>query len=268
MHIMRIAHYLAEKRVHPLFLIVLLTALGVGGSTMLGALAGYGCRNTVSRFSGEIVMSFAAGVMLSAAVAGLILPSLESGGLWAVPVTTAGILCGGLFLLLLERLAQRMQRLSGLHRQDDPQRAAQTSRVLLFVAAMAIHNLPEGLAAGVGFGTEDIPRALAIAGGIAVQNLPEGMVLIAPMLQVGISPRRTLLLAMSTGVVEIAGTLLGYGAVSLSAAILPFLLAFAGGTMLYIICQDMIPENGGQHRSTAALLAGFCFMLAMDFYLG
>ena len=93
------------------------------------------------------------------------------------------------------------------------------------------------------------------------------MVLIAPMLHVGIPPRRTLALAMSTGVVEIIGTLLGYGAVSLSAAILPFLLAFAGGTMLYIICQDMIPEGSGRRSSTAALLVGFCFMLAMDYYL-
>ena len=88
-----------------------------------------------------------------------------------------------------------------------------------------------------------------------------------PMLHVGIPPRRTLALAMSTGVVEIIGTLLGYGAVSLSAAILPFLLAFAGGTMLYIICQDMIPEGSGRRSSTAALLVGFCFMLAMDYYL-
>lgn len=261
---MRIAHHFTEKRVHPLFLIVLLTALGVGGATMLGALGGYCCRGAADRLGGEAVMSFAAGVMLSAAVVGLILPSLESGGLWAVPVTTAGILCGALFLLLLEQLATRMQRLSGLGSGDDP---ARTSRVLLFVAAMAIHNLPEGLAAGVGFGTEDVPRALAIAGGIAIQNLPEGMVLIAPMLQVGISPRRTLALAMSTGVVEILGTLLGYGAVSLSAAILPFLLAFAGGTMLCIICGDMLPA-GTKRSSTAALLLGFCFMLAMDFYLG
>ena len=251
-----------------MFLIVLLTALGVGGATMLGALGGYCCRGAAGRLGGETVMSFAAGIMLSAAVVGLILPSLEGGGFWAVPVTTTGILCGAAFLLVLERLAARMQQLSGLGSRDDPAQAAQASRVLLFVAAMAIHNLPEGLAAGVGFGTEDVPRALAIAGGIAIQNLPEGMVLIAPMLQVGISPRRTLALAMSTGVVEILGTLLGYGAVSLSAAILPFLLAFAGGTMLCIICGDMLPAGNSRRGSTAALLLGFCFMLAMDFYLG
>ena len=192
-------------------------------------------------------MAFAAGMMLSAAVAGLILPSLAGGGPWAFPVTAAGILSGAAFLLLLERLAARMQRLSGLEGGASPR----TRRVLLFVAAMAIHNFPEGLAAGVGFGTEDVPRALAIAGGIALQNLPEGMVLIAPMLQA----------------VEIVGTLLGYGTVSLSAAALPFLLAFAGGAMLYLICDDMIPACRGS-KSLCALLTGFCFMLAMDHYLG
>ena len=248
-----------------MFLIVFLTALGVGGATMLGAVGGYCFRGAAQRAGSETVLSFAAGIMLSAAVAGLILPSLESGGVWAVLVTSAGILCGAAFLLLLERLAARMQRLSGLG--GDGASSPQRQRVLLFVAAMAIHNLPEGLAAGVGFGTEDIPRALAIAGGIALQNLPEGMVLIAPMLHVGVPPRRTLLLAMSTGVVEIAGTLLGFATASLSAAVLPFLLAFAGGAMLYIICDDMIPACRGSKNLTALLL-GFCFMLAMDFYLG
>ena len=243
--------------------LVFLTALAVGGATMLGALGGYCFRGAADRAGGQTVMAFAAGMMLSAAVAGLILPSLAGGGPWAFPVTAAGILSGAALLLLLERLAARMQRLSGLEGGASPR----TRRVLLFVAAMAIHNFPEGLAAGVGFGTEDVPRALAIAGGIALQNLPEGMVLIAPMLQAGIPPRRTLALAVSTGAVEIVGTLLGYGTVSLSAAALPFLLAFAGGAMLYLICDDMIPACRGS-KSLCALLTGFCFMLAMDHYLG
>ena len=250
-----------------MFLIVFLTALGVGGTTMLGAVGGYCFRGAAKRAGDGAVLSFAAGIMLSAAVAGLILPSLESGGTWAVLITSAGILCGAAFLLLLERLAARMQQLSGLEPRVPAERSPQRDRVLLFVAAMAIHNLPEGLAAGVGFGTEDIPRALAIAGGIALQNLPEGMVLIAPMLHAGIPPRRTLLLAMSTGVIEIAGTLLGFATVSLSAAILPFLLAFAGGAMLYIICDDMIPACQGS-KSVCILLTGFCLMLATDYYLG
>mgnify|MGYP004724887573 CR=1 FL=1 len=250
-----------------MLLIVFLTALGVGGATMLGAAGGYWFRSAALRSDGSAVLSFAAGIMLSAAIAGLILPSLEGGGALAVPVTDAGILCGAAFLLLLEHLASRMERLSGFLGGGGSAAAPQQRRVLLFVAAMAIHNFPEGLAAGVGFGTQDVPRALAIAGGIALQNLPEGMVLIAPMLQSGIPPRRTLALAMSTGLIEIIGTLLGYATVSLSAAALPFLLAFAGGAMLYLICDDMIPACRGS-KNLCCLLIGFCFMLALDFYLG
>lgn len=240
--------------------IVLLTALGVGGSTMLGALGGYCFRGAASRAGGGIAMAFAAGIMLSAAVVGLILPSLEGGSAWAVPVTVGGILAGGGFLLGLERLAARWQRRAGAI-------TAEGSRVLLFVAAMAIHNLPEGLAAGVGFGTESLARALAIAGGIAAQNLPEGMVLVAPMLHAGVPPRRALALAMATGVVELIGVPLGYLAVSLSAVALPFLLAFAGGAMLFILCDDMLPACHGT-KQTCALLLGFCLMLTMDYALG
>lgn len=242
--------------------IVLLTALGVGGATMLGALAGYLFRGMTARISPQLVMAFAAGIMLCAAIAGLILPSLEGGGAWAVPMTAGGILCGGGFLLTLEALAAR------LHRLSCAAASPQARRALLLLAAMAIHDLPESLAAGVGFGTESLPRALAIAGGIALQNVPEGMVLIAPLLLAGIPPRRTLWLSMSTGVVEIAGTLLGYGAAALSAAVLPFLLSFAGGAMLCIICQDMIPDSSGHRAGTPALLAGFCLMLALEHCLG
>ena len=137
--------------------------------------------------------------------------------------------------------------------------------------AIAIHNLPEGIAAGVGFGTGNTGEAVIIALGIALQNIPEGMVIIAPMLNAGISGKRTFVAAMATGVVEVLGTLLGYFAVSLSNAILPFALAFAGGTMLYVISDEMIPEthaHGAERGATYSLLAGFCLMLAMSHYLG
>jgi len=139
------------------------------------------------------------------------------------------------------------------------------------VAAIAIHNLPEGIAAGVGFGSGNTSQALLIAGGIALQNIPEGMVIIGPMLAAGVSPRRTFVLAMLTGLVEVAGTLLGFFAVTVSSAILPFALAFAGGTMLYVISDEMIPEthaHGCERGATYALLAGFCVMLISDVLLG
>ena len=145
------------------------------------------------------------------------------------------------------------------------------SKVLLFVMAIAIHNLPEGIAAGVGFGSGNTEEALLIAGGIALQNIPEGMVIIGPMLAAGVSKKRTLLLSLATGLVEVVGTLLGYFAVSLSTAVLPFALAFAGGTMLYVISDEMIPEthaHGSQRGATYALLLGFCVMLVSDVLLG
>ena len=137
--------------------------------------------------------------------------------------------------------------------------------------AIAIHNLPEGIAAGVGFGSGDTSGALIIAGGIALQNIPEGMVIIAPMLAAGVSKKRTLLIAALTGLVEVVGTLIGYLVVSISTMILPFALAFAGGTMLYVISDEMIPEthaHGAQCGATYSLLCGFALMLCMDFLLG
>ena len=143
--------------------------------------------------------------------------------------------------------------------------------MLLFVLAIAIHNFPEGIAAGVGFGSGNTAEALTIAGGIALQNIPEGMVIIAPLLSMGVSAKRTLLAASATGLVEIAGTMLGYFAVNISTAVLPFALAFAGGTMLYIISDEMIPEthaHGNERGATYALLVGFCVMLLMDVLVG
>ena len=119
-------------------------------------------------------------------------------------------------------------------------------------------------------GNQHHAEALMIAGGIALQNVPEGMVIIGPMLAAGISPRKTLICGLATGLVEVVGTLLGYMAVTAATAILPFALAFAGGTMLYVISDEMIPETHHDNESgaTYALLVGFCVMLISDVLLG
>ena len=246
----------------------MLTAIGVGGATVIGALIGFIFKNISHKFS-DIVLAFAAGVMLAAAVLGLIIPSLEYGEKYGILVTVAGIFAGAVCLNLIDKLVPHLHKFVG----DEPEshNNANLSRVLLFVLAIAIHNLPEGIAAGVGFGSGDTTQALVIAGGIALQNIPEGMVIIAPMLAAGIRPRRTLILAMITGLVEVIGTLIGYFAVSISNAILPFALAFAGGTMLYVISDEMIPEthaHGSERGATYALLVGFCVMLVTDVLLG
>ena len=249
---------------------VLLTAIGVGGATVIGALLGFVFKKVSHKFS-DIVLAFAAGVMLAAAVIGLILPSLDYGGKFGLAVTVIGMFCGAFCLNILDRIVPHLHRLAGTDQETHPAQTEQLNKVLLFVIAIGIHNLPEGIAAGVGFGGGDTGEALTIAAGIALQNIPEGMVVIAPMLAAGMSHRRTFAIAMATGIVEVLGTLLGYFAVSLSTAILPFALAFAGGTMLYIISDEMIPEthaHGCERGATYSLLAGFCLMLAMSHYLG
>lgn len=248
--------------------LVLLTALGVGGATVIGALIGFIFKNISHKFS-DIVLSFAAGVMLAAAVLGLIVPSLEYGGKYGILITVAGIFVGAVCLNLIDKLVPHLHKIVGV--EPESHHNANLNKVLLFVLAIAIHNLPEGIAAGVGFGSGDTTQALIIAGGIALQNIPEGMVIIAPMLAAGISPRKTFILAMITGFVEVIGTLIGYFAVSISTAILPFALAFAGGTMLYVISDEIIPEthaHGSERGATYSLLVGFCVMLVTDVVLG
>ncbi len=247
---------------------VLLTALGVGSATLIGSVIGFIFRKISHKFS-DIVLSFAAGVMLSAAVLGLILPSIEYGGKFGILITVAGIFAGALCLNLIDKLVPHLHMLVGP--DTEKHNNANLSKVLLFVTAIAIHNLPEGIAAGVGFGSGDTTQALLIAGGIALQNIPEGMVIIGPMLAAGVSPKKTFISALITGLVEVVGTLIGYFAVSVSVAILPFALSFAGGTMLYVVSDEMIPEthaHGSQRGATYALLAGFCVMLVSDILLG
>lgn len=247
---------------------VLLTAIGVGAATVLGSLLGFVFKKISHKFS-DVIISFAAGVMLAASILGLILPSLEYKSKFPILITITGIFAGAVCLNLIDKLVPHMHKLAGT--TANSQNNSHTNKVLLFVIAIAIHNLPEGIAAGVGFGSGDISRALIIAGGIALQNIPEGMVIIGPMLSAGIKPWRTFLLASITGFIEVIGTLIGYFAVSISTTILPFALSFAGGTMLYIISDEMIPEthaHGNERASTYALLIGFCLMLLTDTILG
>lgn len=247
---------------------VLLTALGVGGATIFGSVIGFIFKKISHKFS-DIVLSFAAGVMLAAAVLGLIIPSVEYGGKYGVLITIIGIFVGAICLNLIDKLVPHMHKLVGVETEEHKNNS-NLNKVLLFVTAIAIHNLPEGIAAGVGFGSGNDTEALLIAGGIALQNIPEGMVIIGPMLAAGVPPRRTFICAMITGLVEVLGTLLGYFAVSVASFILPFALAFAGGTMLYVTSDEIIPEthsHGNERGATYALLVGFSLMLFFDVVL-
>ena len=248
--------------------IVLLTAIGVGGATVFGAGIGFIFKKLSHKFS-DIILSFAAGIMLAAAVIGLIIPSYEKGGDYGIITTVIGIMVGAIVLSLLDKLVPHTHNLIGGEMEEHSQN--KLHKVMLFVLAIAIHNLPEGIAAGVGFGTGNSTEAFIIAGGIALQNIPEGMVIIGPLLCSGVGKKKTFLIALATGLIEVVGTLIGYFAVSISEAILPFALAFAGGTMLYVISDEIIPEthaHGSQRGATYALLIGFCVMLVTDVLLG
>lgn len=242
--------------------IVILTALGVGGATVIGAVLGFLLKGFSSKY-GALIMAFASGVMLASAMLGLILPSLELGGSFAPLVTIPAIFLGAVLLDLIEKFLP-----------EDAEALCETAEnrqrsVMLFVFAIALHNLPEGMAAGVGFWTGDLSDAFFIALGIAIQNLPEGMVLIAPMLSAGISPKRTFFYAFLTGVIEIIGTFIGYFAVGFASVLLPFVLAFAGGTMIYVISEDMMRDGVSEKNNHASysLLIGFSLMLIFNFVL-
>ena len=140
------------------------------------------------------------------------------------------------------------------------------NRILLFVMAVAIHKLPEGMATGVGFNAEELCGAWAVTLGIALQNIPEGMVVVTPLLLVGVKKMRAFLISLAIAMLEVVGVWIGYGLGAVSQLLLPVMLAFAGGAMLYVVSDEMIPEthaHGYQKLATYALLLGFMVMVFM-----
>lgn len=246
--------------------LVIYTALGVGLATVIGAGIGFIFKNISHRLQ-DGILGFASGVMLAASIISLILPSIELGGNYGIIVTLIGIFLGAVFLNLIDKLVPHLHKLADSTLDKTNENKSQLNKILLFVLAIAIHNFPEGIAAGVGAGSGDVANAITIALGIAIQNVPEGMVIIAPMIAAGINKKRTFLIASFTGVIEVIGTFVGFFATSISAVILPFALAFAGGTMLYVISNEMIPEthaHGNERFATYALLVGFSLMLVLN----
>ena len=247
--------------------LAMLTACGVGGATIVGVLIGFIFQKVPHKFN-DAILGFAGGIMLAAAVLGLIIPSLEEGNIWN---TVCGILAGAIFLNVADKLTPHLHRITGIDQETHSDAQNSLNKVMLFVIAIAIHNLPEGIAAGVGFGSEDISNAITVAVGIALQNIPEGMIIVSPLIMAGVSKWRVFLIASFTGLIEIVGTMIGFTAVSVASAILPFALAFAGGTMIYVVSDEMIPEthsHGYERMATYSLILGFITMLVMDFYIG
>jgi zinc transporter, ZIP family len=203
--------------------------------------------------------------MLGATVFSLLVPALERGRLGEV---LAGVAAGGLALLALDAAVPHVH-LRFAERGQAEERSAR--RALLLLSALTIHNIPEGLAVGVAFAAGGPELGVPVALAIGIQNVPEGFAAAAPLLAAGASRRTAVAVAAATGAVEPPAALIALVAFGATAAVLPFGLAFAGGAMLYVIVDELIPESharGNERAASVALLVGFALMLALDNALG
>jgi ZIP family zinc transporter len=232
-------------------------------ATIVGTLIGFFVKELPHKWN-DAVLGFCAGVMLAAATLGLIVPAVQEAGLshWWLPAI--GVAVGALFLNVLDLLTPHMHKITGLDMEEHRNNGSSVNKVLLFVMAVAIHKLPEGIATGVGFNAEELSGAWGVTFGIALQNIPEGMVVVTPLLLVGVKKMRAFLISLAIALMEVVGVWIGYGIGAISAYLLPVMLAFAGGAMLYVVSDEMIPEtyaHGYQKMATYALLIGFMVMV-------
>lgn len=242
-----------------------ISAAGLCGATLIGALLGFIIKELPHRWN-DTVLGYCAGVMLAASILGLILPAYNMGDGGNGLMVVIGVLAGAAFLNVLDLVTPHMHHITGLDPEEHHNNST-LNRVLLFVMAIAIHKLPEGIAAGVAFNGENISDAWSVTIGISLQNIPEGMVIISPLLVVGVSKMRTLIISLCIGLLEVIGVWLGFGMGSISGTFLPVMLSFAGGAMLYIVSDEMIPEthaHGYQKQATYALLLGFLTLLFIE----
>lgn len=243
---------------------VWISAAGLCGATIIGSALGFLFKELPHKWN-DTILGFCAGIMLASSTLGLILPAFEGTSQWWW--VALGVMAGALFLNVLDLLTPHLHTITGL----DPEQhhnGSSLNRVLLFVMAIALHKLPEGMAAGVSMSAAQGGAAdWAVSIGIAIQNVPEGMVIIAPLLLAGVSRMRTFIIAITIGLLEVVGVWAGFGLGSVSDLLLPMMLGFAGGAMLYVTSDEMIPEthtHGYQKQATYALLIGFMTMLLME----
>lgn len=234
-------------------------ATGVGAIPALAAIR-------VSRRTLNIMLGFAAGVMLAATSFSLIIPAIEYGGDFGIWITVLGIAAGALTLDVVDRTVPHFHTVTGSEGPSSSMR-----KVWLFVLAITIHNFPEGLAVGVGFGSGDAVAGGTLAFGIGLQNMPEGLAVALALMREGYGRWAALWIALLTGLVEPLGGALGAGIVSVAQPFLPFGLAFAAGAMLFVIADEIIPEThsrGNERLATFGLIIGFIIMMAMDNIFG
>ncbi len=241
---------------------VWISAAGLALATIIGSILGLIVKRLPHKWN-DALLGYCAGAMLAAATIGLLVPAAEQAGDNKWWIVCLGVILGLLFLNLLDDIIPHLHKLTGLDKEEHINNAS-VNKILLFVLTIAIHKLPEGIAAGVGFNSADTTAAWDVTIGIAIQNIPEGMVVIAPLLMAGVSTWRTFLISLAIAGLEVIGVWLGYGFGSISEKFLPAMLAFAGGAMLYVVSDEMIPEthaHGYEKIATYALLAGFLTIL-------
>lgn len=241
---------------------VWISAAGLCGATIIGTLLGFLVKDLPHKWN-DTVLGYCAGIMLAASTLGLIVPAFSQAHYWWV--VAVGIMVGAIFLNILDIFTPHLHHITGLEEEAHKNNAT-LSRVLLFVMAIALHKLPEGMAAGVSMSdVENLSWRVSI--GIAIQNIPEGMVIIAPLLMAGVKPMRTFVISVAIALLEIVGVWIGFALGSISETFLPVMLGFAGGAMLYVTSDEMIPEthaHGYQKQATYALLLGFITLLLLD----
>ncbi|EKE76368.1 MULTISPECIES: ZIP family metal transporter [Oceanibaculum] len=252
----------------PMIWIGVIASLAAGAATGVGALPVFAV-TTISQRTQDMLLGYAAGIMLAAACFSLILQGVDIGAeqygsaLAGVVVVTLGMMIGAYGLYVVHRFLPHEHMIKGPENVD----AVEIRRVWLFVLAITFHNFPEGLAVGVGFGGGDISNGLSLTSGIFIQNLPEGFIVALVMLGLGYSRAVAIGIALLTGVVEVFGGFIGAGLVSVVEPALPWALAAAAGAMIFVISHEVIPEthrNGYETPATFALMAGFVTMMLLD----
>ncbi|HZK34400.1 MAG TPA: ZIP family metal transporter [Bacillota bacterium] len=256
----------------------ILASLAAGLATAVGALPIF-FTNDVPKKVLDTMLGAAAGVMLAATSFSLIMPGIEAagGGIRGASIVLIGILSGGIFLDLVDRLfpSSNLSANSMINKGNKGglmSMSPSLRRIWMFILAITVHNFPEGMAVGVGFGDGDIVNGLTLAIGIGLQNMPEGLAVALPLIREGYPKWKAFWIVMATGLVEPIGGALGIGLVSIARPLLPFILAFAAGAMLFVIAREIIPESqntqGSSRMATHALLVGFVVMMFMDVVLG
>jgi ZIP family zinc transporter len=224
----------------------------------------------------KALMGFAAGVMIAASFWSLLIPSIEMGadkGNWAVFPTTAGLLAGFAFLLLIDYITPHLHPDGS---KEGPR--SRLSKTAMLGLAVTMHNFPEGMAVGAaiaGFmaGSADISlgAAVTLAIGIAIQNIPEGAIISMPMRSAGNSKLKSFVLGSMSGIVEPIGSVVVILLASITLPAMPYLLAFAAGAMLYVVFDELIPEAAGGKHSHLGIIGfalGFTLMMVLDVVLG